>query len=161
MKFFRIGCEKQGNEVPEILNWSEKLDYHMVQSGEIMKLPRRTLLFVKSRPEKVFADILDTPFFQVSEMVWKVMKLYDGSVKGRQLILLDDLYGVSEIYFMPLISVCQYPTSKKEWDALPTFFRLEGDKKSTMIGRLDFVESILKRGAKGIFLEELEFNENS
>lgn len=144
--------------VPEILNWSEKLDYHTIHSGEIMKLPERTLFFVKSHPEKVFADILDTPVFQVSEMVWKMMKLYDGSVKGRQLILLDDLYGASEIYYIPVIPVCRYPASKQERDALPAYFRLEEDKKSTMIGRLDFVESILKRGAKGIFLEELEFD---
>lgn len=36
----------------------------------------------------------------------------------------------------------------------PPFFRYGDGKRNYMIGRLDFVESILRRGAKGIRLRE-------
>lgn len=156
MNFFRIDSEPKGNVLPYILGWKEKLDYHTVQSGEIHKLPKRTLLYVENHPETVFADVLDTPFFLISHMVWEVMKKYDKSMAGREIVLLDDLYGVAEIYHMPILRVHDDLFTEQGRRAAPPFFRYNGEGFHYMIGRLDFVESILRRGAKGIRLQEIE-----
>ncbi len=154
MKFFQINSEPAGNVLPRIVGWKEKLDYHAVQRGELHRLPKRILLYVENHPETVFADVVDSPFFLVSDMIWKVMKEYDGNVTGREIILLDDLFGVSGVYHMPGLDT--YDSLDTQWGQgmAPPFFRYGGGKRNYMIGRLDFVESILRRGAKGIRLRE-------
>lgn len=156
MKFFRINSEPDGNVLPRIVGWREKLDYHAVERGEIHKLPKRTLLYVENHPETVFADVVDSPFFLVSDMVWKVMKAYDGSMIGREIILLDDLFGVTGVYYMPVLQIFDEMSPRRGQGALTPFFRYSGEKQNYMIGRLDFVESILRRGAKGIRLQEIK-----
>lgn len=155
MKFFQINSEPDGNVLPRIVGWKEKLDYHAVQRGEILKLPKRTLLYVENHPETVFADVVDSPFFLVSDMVWKVMKEYDGSVVGREIILLDDIFGVTETYHMPVLKMYDDLSAPQGQKAASPFFRYSGEKRDYMIGRLDFVESILRRDAKGIRLQEI------
>lgn len=154
MKFFQINSEPAGNVLPRIVGWREKLDYHAVQRGKLHRLPKRILLYVENHPETVFADVVDSPFFLVSDMIWKVMKEYDGNVTGREIILLDDLFGVSGVYHMPGLDT--YDSLDTQWGQgmAPPFFRYGDGKRNYMIGRLDFVESILRRGAKGIRLRE-------
>lgn len=147
MKYFRIGSENNGNVLPHIKNWMEKIDYHSIQTGDILKLPNRTLLYVENHQETVFADILETPFFLVSDMVWKVMKQYEENIRGKQIVLLDDIYGIVKIYHIPILM---------GYEARIPFFQEKSNGKNSMIGRLDFVESILRRGAKGLRLQEIQ-----
>lgn len=154
MNYFQISSEPDGNILPCIVKWMEKLDYHAVQRGEFYKLPRRTLLYVENHPETVFADVLEAPFLLVSDMVWEVMQLYDGNVAGKEIILLDDIFGQTAVYHIPILKVWQGPLPEKWEGKAPPFFRAKEGCHS-MIGRLDFVESILRRGAKGIRLREI------
>ncbi len=173
MKYFLINWEEQGNPVPRIVNWMEMLDYHAIQTREIKKLPQRTLLYIDNNPETVFSDIINSPFFLVSKMVWDVMNKYGIRQEGKQIVLLDGVYGFAEIYYLLNLKECsclhtdtefnndstvikKLILEKKKSDNLPPFFRVGGMQRDYIIGRLDFVESILRRGAKGIRLEELE-----
>lgn len=156
MKFFQINSEPDGNVLPHIVGWKDKLDYHAVQQGEIHRLPPRTLLYVENHPDTVFADVVDSPFFLVSDMVWKVMREYDRNVTGKEIILLDDFFGVTGTYHMPSLATYDGLSTQQGWKAAPPFFRYSGEKRNYMIGRLDFVESILRRGAKGVRLREIK-----
>lgn len=173
MKYFLMDWEEQGNPVPRIVNWMEYLDYHVIQTGELDKLPRRTLLYIENNPETVFSDIISSPFFLVSDMVWDVMKKYGIRRKGKQIVLLDGVYGFAEVYYLLLLQECECVhvdtqfnsdgstvkeliLNKNTADQYPPFFRVAGLQKDYVIGRLDFVESILRRGAKGIRLVELK-----
>lgn len=155
MKYFKICSEYQGNLLPVVKNWMEKLDYHTVKAGEISKLPRRTLLYVENHEDTLFADIIDAPFFLVSDMVWKVMKLYDESIQGNQIVLLDDVFGIVKIYHMPMLTELDPVLWQQEQKNAPPFFVFSNIKGNSMIGRLDFVESILRRAAQGIKLVEI------
>ncbi len=173
MKYFLISWEERGNPVPRIVNWRARLDYHAIQTREINKLPHRTLLYIENNPDTVFSDIINSPFFLVSKMVWDVMKKYDMRQEGRQIVLLDGVYGFAEIYYLlnPEECSCLHADTqcnndgtvikklilkKEKSGQFPPFFRVAGMQRDYAIGRLDFVESILRRGAKGIRLEELE-----
>lgn len=173
MKFFLVSWEENRNPVPRIINWMAKLDYHAVQTKEIGKLPKRTLLYIENNPETVFTDIISSPFLLVSSLIWDVMKMYDIGQEGKQIILLDGVYGFAEIYYLQNLQECLCLHANTEFnndgtiikklildrsvtEELPPFFRVAGVQKDYAIGRLDFVESILRRGAKGIKLEELE-----
>lgn len=173
MKYFLISWEVQGNPVPRIVNWKERVDYHAIQTGNLEKLPRRTLLYIENNPDTVFSDIIMSPFFLVSDRVWDVIKMYGLGRKGRQMVLLDGVYGFAEIYYVLQLTECEcihadtqfnndgsvirkLVLNKEKSDGYPPFFRVAGLQKDYVIGRLDFVESILRRGAKGIKLVELE-----
>ena len=173
MKFFLVSWEEHGNPVPRIVNWENKVDFHAIQMGNLEKLPRRTLLYIENNPDTVFSDIIMSPFFLVSDMVWNVMKMYGIGKQGKQMVLLDGVYGFAEIYYMPRLAehrclhedtqfnndgsvIKKLILNKEESYNYPPFFRVAGLKKNYVIGRLDFVESILRRGAKGIQLTELE-----
>lgn len=173
MKFFMMDWEENGNPVPRIVNWTEKVDFHAIQTGNLEKLPRRTLLYIENNPDTVFSDIISSPFFLVSEMVWNVMKKYDIKRKGKQIVLLDGVYGFAEIYYLLQLEECECLHADTQFNNdssiirelilnresaknFPPFFKVAGLQKDYVIGRLDFVESILRRGAKGIRLIELE-----
>lgn len=173
MKYFLLSCEEKGNPVPRIVNWMTRLDYHAVQTREIGKLPPRTLLYIENNPETVFPDIINSPFLLVSEMIWDVMKKYGIKQAGKQIVLLDGVYGFAEIYYLQNLQECtclhadtlfnndgsairRLILNRAAAGRLPPFFRIAGVRKDYVVGRLDFVESILRRGAKGIKIEELE-----
>lgn len=173
MKFFLLNWEENGNPVPRIVNWMAKLDYHAVQTKRLEKLPSRTLLYIENNPETVFSDIITSPFLLVSELVWDVMKKYDIRQEGKQIVLLDGVYGFAEVYYMQNMQECACLHADTQFNnngtvikelildkatavSLPPFFRVAGMQKDYIIGRLDFVESLLRRGAKGIRLEELK-----
>lgn len=72
------------------------------------------------------------------------MRLYDESVTGKEIILLDDIFGQTAVYHIPIIKVWQDPFPEKWEGKAPPFFRA-GEGGCSMVGRLDFVESILRR----------------
>lgn len=173
MKFFLLSWEEDGNPVPRIVNWMAKLDYRAVQTKKLGKLPPRTLLYIENNPETVFPDIISSPFLLVSELVRDVMEKYDIRQEGKQIVLLDGVYGFAEIYYIQNMQECtclhadtlfnndgtvikELILDRATAVSLPPFFRVAGVHKDYIIGRLDFVESLLRRGAKGIRLEELQ-----
>ncbi len=173
MDFFLLGCESRGNPVPRVISWRDRMDYHAVLHRELGRLPRRSLLYIEPNAETLFADILTVPFFMVSDLVWEVMGMYGLNRLSRQVILLDGVNGSAESYRMPQREEhgCLQEASvrnrnngalerivldRTQQEALPALFRLAGEERDYVIGRLDLVESILRRGARGIRLEELE-----
>ncbi len=173
MNFFLLGCEMQGNPVPRVVSWRDRMDYHAVLHRELGRLPERSLLYIEPDPETLFADILTAPFFMVSDMVWEVMGMYGLGRLSRQVILLDSVNRRAESYRMPQLQECRclqeasvrnknsgalekIVVDGAQQEALPAVFRLAGEERDYVVGRLDFVESILRRGARGIRLEELE-----
>lgn len=173
MKYFLLSWDENGNPVPRIVNWRAKLDYRAVQAKELGKLPSRTLLYIENNPETVFSDIISSPFLLVSELVWNVMKKYDIRQEGKQIVLLDGVYGFAEVYYLQNLRECACLHADTQFNnngtvikeliidkvaaaSLPPFFRVAEMQKDYIIGRLDFVESLLRRGAKGIRIEELK-----
>ena len=100
-----------------------------------------------------------------------VIYSYDPNTIFKELILLDSKYAKTHIYYLPIL---------RERDCLSDSSILTRDKSSVLhavidaekVGdnaifslatlsdlnvavRLDFVESILRRGVKGVFLEEI------
>lgn len=173
MKYYLLSWEDEGNPVPRIRNWMEKIDFHTMQQKEIEKLPSRMLLYIEENPDVLFTDIISNPFFMVSEMVWEVMEKYGEKAEHREVILLDTENGLTGIYYLPLLEECDCLSEKSVFNNsrtilheivldegkladLPVIFRIADMEKDYVIGRMDFVESILRRGAKGIRIMELK-----
>ena len=171
MKYFLIKMDQKFDTAPEIRDWFDKIKHEDICAERSHNIEKRQLLFIESNPNTVFPDILSFPFFLVSETVRNVIYSYDPNTIFKELILLDSKYAKTHIYYLPIL---------RERDCLSDSSILTRDKSSVLhavidaekVGdnaifslatlsdlnvavRLDFVESILRRGVKGVFLEEI------
>lgn len=129
--------------------------------------------FLEENQHTLFSDVIEKPFLLVSKMFWDVSKMYEVPVRGKEMVLLDGVNGFAEIYYMPVYpqyhclseetvfnndySVIQeLILDKEKIKYVPPVFEVAEVEKDYLICRLDFIESILRRGAKGIKLAELK-----
>ena len=159
--------EKEKNEV-----LSAELGGNRESGAEDSKLDGETGLSGSSK-KRMFPDVIEKPFLLVSKMFWDVSKMYEVPVRGKEMVLLDGANGFAEIYYMPVYpryhclseetvfnndySVIQeLILDKEKIKYVPPVFEVAEVEKDYLICRLDFIESILRRGAKGIKLAELK-----
>jgi len=172
MKYFLLSTEMTNNPLPQITNWFDQIDPRNVTPERAGSIPQRTQLRVNNGAEAVFSDILSMPGYLVSPKVHAVMKLYDPYVKYRQMILFDKQAKMAKLYLLPILPVCNclLPESELSRDKSKIihgivdlektqhrpFLKVGGVTNTHIAFRLDVVESILRREAKGLKLIELE-----
>lgn len=173
MKYFLIETDERYN-YPRIRNWHEKIDIRDICRDKAYKLPKRELVFIKSNPETLFTDVIAKPFFLVSEKVKKIILLYQPNTILKELVILDKIYEKAERYYLPVFdeieclaegsvlnpdnSVLREIVLDRDKIKDMYIFRIAGVKKQYIVGNLDIVESMLKRGCEGIKLTELDLN---
>ena len=169
MRYFLLKNDPKYNTSPVIENWYPKIDVRLIRKETGHKLPKRELLFIQSNPDTIFTDIIDFPFFLGTKMVRDVIKMYEPTTQFKEIILLDRKNATSEIYYIPLLEHCDCLAPESELsrgrDTLITavldpekiedrsIFYLGGFSKLYAVARLDLVESLLRRGGRGIGLE--------
>ena len=174
MKYFLISTEMNNNPMPQITDWYERIDPRDITPERAGNIPDWTL-FATEGDEVVFSDILSIPGFLVSSMVHDVLRLYNPYIQSRQIVLLHKDVQTPQLYFLPIFQTCNclLPESELNKDKSKVvhgvidaekvkhrpFFKLGGVSDTHIAFRLDVVESILRRGAKGIHLKELEVKE--
>ena len=172
MKYFLISSEMNNISLPQITDWHQKIDSRDITPERAGNIPPWTRLDVDTGISTVFSDILSVPGFLVSSMVYGVLRLYDPYIQYRRMVLFDKSKKVMELYHLPILPVCDclLPESELSRDnskILHGVIALEktqhrpvvklGGVTATHIAfRFDVVESVLRRGAKGIKLMELE-----
>lgn len=155
------------------MNWHDKLDVRDIHLENAYELPERELLLIRSNQETMFTDIISDPFFLVSEKIKKTIQMYEPKIKTKEIVLLDKIYGKAERYFLPLFEEIDCLDGKSEfdlghneirkivlnWDKVEgcNIFQIKGVEKQYIVGNLDIVESILKRGCFGMRLAELPY----
>lgn len=173
MKYFLMEEDKTIAQRPFLLSWHEKYDVRLINPQNGYKLPRRELLLIRANPETLFTDIISTPFFLVSEKVNKTLKMYEPRLMTKELVLMDKEHGKAERYFLPLFEEadCLGEGTRFNMDHSRitkivldetkigdrSIFKVAGVEKQYIIGCLDIVESILKRGCVGMALTELAY----
>ncbi|MCI8789505.1 MAG: hypothetical protein HFH92_10415 [Lachnospiraceae bacterium] len=170
MKYFLIQEDKRITRRPYLINVYEKMDVRDVCEENAYKLPHRELIFVKGGT--IFTDIISDPFLLVSEKIKKVIIMYEPRTPMKELILLDRERAAAETYYLPIFQEVDCLGKRTEYNQACTvlkkivlrhdkvrnmsIFRIAGTTGHYIIGNLDIVESILKRGCLGINLTEVE-----
>lgn len=172
MKYFILQTDPQMNEAPNIINWFGAIDKRNICRSQSYKLSMRQILYIAPQKSLFFTDIITSPLFLVTNMVKKVVEMYDAKTVYKQIILLDRKHKQSCVYYLPILEhvMCLSPESivskdkstiiqpvllKSAVEDKSIFF--VGDVSNTyVIARLDFVESILRRDACGISLISTE-----
>ena len=108
----------------------------------------------------------------VSSLVKSVIELYEPMLQWKQVILLHQKQGRVEIYYIPLLEEKEYVYEKTKFTIThnklleltleqkklgdTAVFFLKKESYHFMILRLDVLESLLRRNAKGFLLQEAE-----
>ncbi len=172
MKFYLLGTDAAYTNYPKIKKWFGRIDPRDFNIHDAHKIPHRQICMIHENENTVFTSIVDAPFPLVSVEVRKVFDMYEPHIIYKEIVLLDQQHGKAEVYYLPILEELECLNEKSEYNLDKSIirkgvidyektegkaiFRLKGFDHYYMVGRLDLVESILKRNVKGIGLKELE-----
>lgn len=170
-KYFQLRTCR-ANKIPIKINCNRAIDIRYIHMDTAYMLPLWNLVEMESRMEMLYPDILDNPFFMVSKQCFETIKLYEPRIEYRCISLLSKKDSENELYFLPILDeidcmsleselnlnkkIIKRLVIKNEAIHNKTIFRVAGFDEPYVIGRLDFVESMLRRKMKGIILTEVE-----
>lgn len=172
MKFYLLGTDPSYTNYPAIKKWFGQIDARDFNLHNANKIPNRQVLMIQESEITVFTSIIDRPFPLISAEVKEVFDMYEPHIIYKEMVLLDQKYERAEVYYLPILEEIDCLNEKSEYNLDKSIikkgiidyertegralFRLKGFDHYYLVGRLDLVESILKRKVKGIGLEELE-----
>lgn len=167
MKYFLVEVNEQ-YVAPAPVGWYGIIDKKTLSKKSPYQMAKHLLFSVESNMQMVFTDVLTVPCFMVSENVRNVIRKYNSFIYFVRIILLDKENRQSMAYYIPYLDTIEC-TIKKDRNKRDNNFVV--DKKSVeekvmaeitdghsshVIMRMDLVESILRRGAVGIGLREIQ-----
>ena len=136
-----------------IFDWREKINPDWLCLSELYRIPKRIVLPVEIKEYIPYPDMITEPVLMVSELVYKVIKMYGEMVYTRDVILTDHKSCENKRYYLVVFE----NTENKQWpiQECNIFFRnLNGIR--TLFASIDLVESILRRGAVGLHLDKID-----
>ena len=169
MAYFLVKTEMIGS-IPQVMNWFQKMSPQDITPERAGNIPKWTRLPMKSGT--IFPDVLTIPSLLVSSMVHGVLRLYDPQIQYKRIVLFEKGKKGTVLYHLPILPDCDclLPESELSIDKSEILrgvidlektgrcplIKLGGVTTSHVAFRLDVVESLLRRDAKGFKLTELE-----
>lgn len=171
MRYYLIIQDKGYINVPKMESVYQKLSDNGSKPPSVNNLKRRSIIEMKSKKETIFPDILVGGLFLVSEKSKECISLFEPNMHFKEIILLDKRRKVKQHYFLPIFFEVDCLTKNSEFSfghmelkkieidesklKDKAIFRIAGIEKNYIIARLDMIESLLRRGIKGMALEEI------
>lgn len=156
MQYFTMQTQKLFLESLNIIGWQEKINKDWICLDELHRIPKRILLPVGKRDTVPFPDIISSPFLMVTDLIYGVIKMYGDLVYTRDVILMDYKNHIHKRYYLLVFNNIE-GSGSAIWDY--NIFYKNINKVRKIVVRLDFAESILRRGATGIWLEKIDRKE--
>ena len=172
MKYYCLTIDKRYSNVPVIKNWYGKIEKENIREDRSYLLPQRELLEIAENKNVFFTDVIISPFFLVSDLCKDVISMYEPKTKFKQIVLMDMKSSKHQVYHLPilkiisgiaaqkkvgLVNIIENELKFKEDDVKDlSIFKVEANGITNIIIRLDLLESMLRRGAKGIGIHEVE-----
>lgn len=171
MRYFLLEQDEGYINIPRPVNWFKKLTPGRAMES-VKKLPNREIFGVETGEDPVFLDLMTDPLVLVSEKVKKCLSLYEPNMPFKEIVLLDRTKRVAQNYFVPTLAEIDCLTKNSEYTNWnydlkyielekrklrdKAIFTIKGPQKQKIVIRLDAAESLLRRGAKGLMLKEVE-----
>lgn len=127
--------------------------------------------------EGFFPDLLCDPCILVSKCYIKTIMMYQADIPYKCVKLWNKESGVNATYFAPVLEEVECMSDKSQFNSIGNriirlvldkdkigtraVFRIKGYEESCMVGRMDFVESLLRRKVEGIKLTEVGIAEDA
>lgn len=162
MKYFFISQNKNITNLPQIINWNKVINPKDLTYGNYFKIPKRNLLKIKRDEKIIFPDLFFHPFFMISKEVKEVLDMFEPNQVYKEIILLDGKSEMMKVYYLPVLreyncmaegTIYNLDHSIIKQGILDVsviedkcLFKVSNVKNSHIIARLDFIESLLRRG---------------
>lgn len=173
MKYFLIETG-EGNRIPYNVNKNRAIDIRFLTKERISKLSSWNVLEMNFPMEGIFPDLICSPCIMVSRCFMETALMYHPGIPRIGVKLWDKESGVNATYFLPIFeeieclsNQCKYNSIGNrltelvlEEERIDTYvtFRIKDFERNCIVGRLDFVESLLRRGIQGIKLTEVKLS---
>lgn len=171
MKYYLIETDP-GNYIPYAINVNRAIDTRYANKENAHKIPDCCVVDMKTPMEVFFPDILISPFLMVSDTVAEVISMYSPETMYKSIYLLESETGLYADYYMAFIEELDCLSDKtrtsrggtelleivlrKEVVSSKAVFRISGYEHTYLIGRMDFMESIIRRDVEGFQIKEIE-----
>jgi len=166
LKYFEIQEAPELKYAPQLENWYGKFDVRDIRLEGFPRLPDRLLFTVRPSDRTIFTDIIQFPFLLLSLKVTDVIRMYRERCLCRDVILLDQISGKSELYQLPVfdetdrLSIREGQAGAQGGTVVldkHIFWVRDLHKRHTVIS-LDMAESLLRREVTGLGLREIELS---
>ena len=166
MTYFLLESDPLYKDAPILRDWSGKIERGSILPGQSHHIPPRMVLDIYPNAHTIFTDVIDFPFLLISKTCMDVVKLYEPQIVSKQIVLLDAENRLKKIYHLPILphleclsedSVLSLDKSELKEGILDLskvgnkgIFHIAGLSRFYTVIRLDMLESMLKRGTRGI-----------
>lgn len=171
MKYFFVETDEK-NRIPYSINKNRAIDTRKLNRKEFGNLPRWNLLEMETPMEVFFPDLICSPCILMSEECMDAVRIYHPDTLCRGVKLWDKKTGINATYLLTVLEEVDCISEETEYNPLGNrivrlvldrekvgdraVFRIKNYDRAGIVGRLDFVESLLRRNGRGIRLEEIE-----
>lgn len=171
MKYFLIETDEK-NRIPYNINKNHVIDVRVLTVEDFDRLPMWNVVEMDFPREGFFPDMICTPFLLLPEIYLKTVMMYQKDVLFKGIKLWNKESGINATYMLTILEEPDCLSDKTQFNSVgnriwnmvldkekvssKAVFRFKKCGKNGMIGRMDFVESILRREVKGIKLTEIE-----
>lgn len=170
MEYFIIETD-EGNRIPYHINKNRAVDIRILTKDKINALPMWNVVEMDFPKEGFFPDLLCSPCIMVSRCFMETVMMYQSGILHKGVKLWNRESGINATYFLPIFEDADCISEKTQYNNvgnrivklviqkskirhLPVF-KIKGYDRNCIIGRLDLVESLLRRGICGIKLEKV------
>lgn len=173
MDFFLIE-EEEGNRIPYNINKNRVIDIRLLTRESYQKIPVWNVVEMEFPAEGFFPNLLCLPFVLVSKGFMETMVMYDPDIPYRSVKLWDRKSGQNGTYFIPLLEEIECISEKSKYNKVGNritelvlnyeqvrdkiVFKVRGYDRKCIVGRMDLVESLLRRKARGIQIEKVRMD---
>ena len=168
MKFYFVTVDTN-YIAPMPMGWYGKIDRKSWREKKSYQMPKYLMFQTEEHMQMIFTDIIVFPCFMVSKLVQDVIGLYNPAMRYVRIILYDKLRKRSMAYYMPFMktieSVKRSDENKYGGDSIYLEHKKIADEviievtnkgKTHIAMRMDVLESILRRGAIGLGIKEIQ-----
>lgn len=144
---------------------------HIFLKKDAPRLNDTTVLYLDENSGEIAPDFLQSPVYMVSDMVQKVLSMYEDSLIFKRVVMIDKTNSSQIMYYHVLFEeivgldslVERYPdgTEKKvclSKDKIGDYraFMLKDSRNRKPVISLEVAESLLRRKLTGVILKEIE-----
>ncbi|WP_297429477.1 DUF1629 domain-containing protein [Clostridium sp.] len=172
MDYFLLKQDERCKCIPQIVNWFDVINTKNLNLANADKIKDIIVLYLKSNNDNNYIDILDYPFFLVSEDMKNIIEKYDPNIIFKMVFLTDFKNSIDKVYYLTILEEVEALSDDAEMNLNKTvvkklilneekiknkkIFKLKESSKPMIIVRLDAAESLLRRDFNGICLERIE-----
>ncbi|GHU60237.1 hypothetical protein FACS1894171_0880 [Clostridia bacterium] len=173
MRYFVLKQDERITDIPYPKDFFENIDVRNVSAERGDSVPFRTLIQLRPSAFTVFPDVFCTPVLLLTPDAQNIVRLYDDYIVYRQIIYLDQVNELVNLYFMPLLQTIDCLSTRSEYVNAgkgafskvvlkaelirdESIFQVKNQQQRVTVIRLDLAESLLARGCRGFTLAEAE-----